>query len=150
MILDLIESKPQIQLFTHEILWNKAQVWNSQSIELMSLSKCSKIVLNIDKRACFTKKVKSPRSLLKGPQESSPIVQGSIRRKLTLFIIRFLNEPRRLQQCHGELKEPIMTSMNASHWGMPSKTSLTKRPLLYLHQAANSTSLEPSDHSTSS
>ena len=48
--------KAQIQWFTHEILWNKAQVWNSRSIELMSLSTCSKIVLKIDKRACFTKK----------------------------------------------------------------------------------------------
>ena len=73
MILDLVESKPQIQWFTHEILWNKAQVWNSQSIELMSLSTCSKIVLKIDKSSCFTKIVKSPRSLLLGPQESRPI-----------------------------------------------------------------------------
>ena len=38
MILDLFESKPQMQWFTHEILWNKVQVWNSQSIELMSLN----------------------------------------------------------------------------------------------------------------
>ena len=73
MILELIESEPQIQWFTHEILWNKTQVWNLQSIELMSLSTCSKIVLEIDKRACLTKAVKSPRSLLQGPQESSPI-----------------------------------------------------------------------------
>ena len=58
----------------------------------------------------------------------------------SLFIIRFLNGPRRLQQCHGELKGPIM----------PSETSLTKSSLLHLHQAANSTSLEPSDHSISS
>ena len=64
MILDLVESKPQIQWFTHEILWNKAQVWNSQSIELMSLSTCSKIVLKIE-RACFTKvvnKIIAPRT----------------------------------------------------------------------------------------
>ena len=57
-----------------------------------------------------------------------------------LFIIRFLNAPRRLQQCHGELKGPVM----------PSETSLTKRSLIHLHQVANSTFLEPSDHSTSS
>ena len=48
MILELVESEPKIQWFTHEILWNKAQVWNLQSIELMSLSTCSKIVLKID------------------------------------------------------------------------------------------------------
>ena len=48
MILDLVESKPQIQWFTHDILWNMAQVWNSQSIELMSLSTYNKIVLKID------------------------------------------------------------------------------------------------------
>ena len=53
---------------------------------------------------------------------------------------QFLNGPRRLQQCHEELKGPVM----------PSETSLTKRPLLHLHQAANSTPLELSDHSTSS
>jgi hypothetical protein len=58
----------------------------------------------------------------------------------SLFIIIFLNRPRRLQQCHGELKGLVM----------PSETSLTKRSVLHLHQAANSTSLEPSDHSTSS
>ena len=86
MILELIESEPQIQWFTHEILWNKAQVWNSQSIELMSLSTCSKIVLKIDKRACFTKAVKSPTSLLQGPQELSLIVEGSIQRKLAQFV----------------------------------------------------------------
>ena len=57
-----------------------------------------------------------------------------------LFIIRFLNGPRRLQQCHGELKGPIMSS----------ETSLTKRPLLHHHQMANSTSVEPSEDSTSS
>jgi hypothetical protein len=106
----------------------------------MSLSTCSKIVLKIDKRACFTKTVKNPRSLLKGPQESSPIVEGSSRRKPSLFIIKFLNGPRRHQQSHEELKGPLM----------PSETSLTKRPLLLLHQVAKSTSLEPSDQSTSS
>ena len=58
MILDLVESKPQIQWFTSEILWNKAQVWNSQVIELMSLSTCNKIVLKIDKRACFKRQSK--------------------------------------------------------------------------------------------
>ena len=140
MILDLVESKPQIQWFTHEILWNKAQVWNSQSLELISLSTCSKIVLKIVKKACFTKAIKSPRSLLKGPQESSPIVKGSIRRNPSLFIIKFLNGPRRLQHYHGKLKGLVM----------PSETLLTKRSFLHLHQAANSTSLEPSDHSTSS
>ena len=98
------------------------------------------IMYKIDKWIHFTRKVKSPTSLLQGPQESSLTVEGSIRRKPSLFIIRFLNGPRRLQQCHGELKGPVM----------PSETSLTKRPLLHLHQAANSTSLEPSDHSTSS
>ena len=98
------------------------------------------IMYKIDKWIHFTRKVKSPTSLLQGPQESSLIVEGSVRRMSSLFIIRFLNGPRRLQQCHGELKGPVM----------PSETSLTKRPLLHLHQAANSTSLEPSDHSTSS
>ena len=87
----------------------------------------------------FTRKVKSPTSLLQGPQESSLIVEGPIRRKPSLFIIRFLNRSRRLQQCHGELKGPII----------PFETSVTKRSLIHLHQAANSTSLEPSDHSTS-
>ena len=53
---------------------------------------------------------------------------------------QFFKGPRRLQQCHRELKGPVM----------PSETSLTKRPLLHLHQAANSTSLEPSDYFTSS
>ena len=47
----------------------------------------------------------------------------------SLFIIRFLNEPRRFQQCHEELKGPVM----------PSETSLTKRSLIHLHKAANST-----------
>ena len=98
------------------------------------------IMYKIDKWIRFTRKVKSPKSLLQGPQESSLTIEGSVQRKPSLFIIRFLNGPRRLQQCHGELKGPVM----------PSKTSLTKRPLLHLHQAANSTPLEPSDHSTSS
>jgi hypothetical protein len=47
---------------------------------------------------------------------------------------------KKLQQCHGELKGPVM----------PSKISLAKKPLLHFHQAANSTPLKPSDHSTSS
>jgi hypothetical protein len=94
----------------------------------------------IDKWIHFTRKVKSPRSLLKGPHESSPIVEGSIQRKSSLFIIKFLNGLRRLQQSHEELKGPVT----------PFETSLTKRSLIHLHQAANSTSLEPSDHSTSS
>jgi hypothetical protein len=98
------------------------------------------IMYKIHKWIRFTRKVKSPTSLLQGPQESSLTVEGPIRRKPSLFIIRFLNRPRRLQQCHGELKGPVMRS----------ETSLTKRPLLHLHQAANSTPLEPSDHSTSS
>ena len=108
------------------------------------------IMYKIDKRICFIRKVKSPKSLLQGPQESSLTVEWSIWRKPCLFIIRFLNGPRTLQQCHRELKGPIMTSMNALHWGMPFKTSLTKRSLIHLHQVANLTFLEPSDHSTSS
>ena len=98
------------------------------------------IMYIIDKWIRFTRKVKRPTSLLQGPQESSLTVKGSIRRKPGLFIIRFLNGSKRLQQCHGELKRPIM----------PSKTLLTKRPLLHLHQTANSTFVEPSEDSTSS
>ena len=98
------------------------------------------IMYKIDKWIHFTRKVKSPTSLLQGPQESSLIVEGSVRRMSSLFIIRFFNGPRRLQQCHGEVKGPVM----------PSETSLTKIPLLHLHQATNSTSLKPSDHFPSS
>ena len=98
------------------------------------------IMYKIDKWIHFTRKVKSPTSMLQGPQESSLIVEGSVRRMFSLLIIRFFNGPRRLQQCHGELKGPVM----------PSETSLTKIPLLHLHQATNSTSLEPSDHFSSS
>ena len=97
------------------------------------------IMYKIHKWIRFTRKVKSPTSLLLGPQESSLTVEGPIRRKPSLFIIRFLNRSRRLQQCHGELKGPVI----------PFETSVTKRSLIHLHQAANSTSLEPSDHSTS-
>ena len=95
------------------------------------------IMYKIDKWIRVTRKVKSPTSLLQGPQESSLTVERSIRRKPDLFIIRFLNGSKRLQQCHGELKGPVM----------PSETSLTKRPLLHLHQAANSISVEPSESS---
>ena len=98
------------------------------------------IMYKIDKWIHFTRKVKSPTSLLQGPQESSLTVEGPIRRKPSLFIIRFLNRLRRLQQCHGELKGLVMSS----------ETLLTKRSLLHLHQVTNSTSLEPNDHSTSS
>jgi hypothetical protein len=98
------------------------------------------IMYKIDKWIRFTRKVKSPTSLLQGPQESSLTVEGSIQRKPGLFIIRFLNGSRRLKQFHGELKGPVM----------PSETSLTKRPLFHLHQAVNSTSVEPSEDSTSS
>ena len=97
------------------------------------------IMYKIDKWIHFTRKVKSPTSLLQGPQESNFIVEGSIRRKPSL-VCSSSDGPRRLQQCHGEIKGPVM----------PFETSLTKRPLLHLHQAANSTPLEPSGHSTSS
>ncbi len=116
---------------------------NHKSIDLMSLSVHNvkvQIMYKIDKWSRFTRKFKSPKSLLQGPQESSLIVEGSVRRKPGLLIIRFLNGSRRLQQCHGELKGPVM----------PSETSLTKRSLIHLHQVANSTSLEPNDYSTSS
>jgi hypothetical protein len=60
----------------HMILFELKQIRpkfeTHRSIELMSLSTCNKIVLKIDKRACFTKAVKSLRSLLQGPQGIKP------------------------------------------------------------------------------
>ena len=43
------------------------------------------IMYKIDKWIHFTRKVKSPTSLLQGPQESSLTVEGSIRRKPSFF-----------------------------------------------------------------
>ena len=137
--------KAQIQWFTNEILWNeclslkltihlangsKCTQWKGsdhvQNWQMDSLHKKSQ-KLNIIAPKPTRIKFDSQRINLKKAQPS-------------LFIIRFLNGPRRLQQCHGELKGPVM----------PSETSLTKRSLIHLHQVANSTSLEPSDYSTSS
>jgi hypothetical protein len=79
----------------------------------------------IDKWIHFTRIVKSPTSLVQGPQELSLTVEGSIRRK----------------------PSPVCSS---SDFSMDQEDFIDQRSLLYLHQAANSTSLEPSDHSTSS
>ena len=136
--------KAQIQWFTNEILWNECL---SLKLTFHWLeSKCTQCngwyhVQN-SQLDSLHKKCQKPNIIAPRPTRikfdywriNSKKVQPN------LFIIRFLNGPRRLQQCHGEIKGLVM----------PSETSLTKRPLLHLHQVGNSTSLEPSDHSTSS
>ena len=111
----------------------------------MSLSTCIKIVLKIDKRACFTKTVKSPRSLLKGPQESSPIVEGSSRRKPSLFIIKFLNGPRRHQQ---SLKNSRDRSCHSRpHWPKDHWSIFTRQLIqLLLSQVITPQAPKPRSH----
>ena len=99
----------------------------------------------IDKWIHFTRKVKSPTSLLQGPQESSFIVEGLVRRMPSFFTINFSMDQ---EDSNNAMKNSRDQSCHSRpHWPKDHCSIFTRRQIqLLMSQVITSQAPKPRSH----